>query len=251
MGAQNIRAGSAGRRFKEFRNDYLLWVQTATATLRNTFDDPSVWSGLHSEYFWRIRDLTAEQPRAFELIAEEAERQGDRIEVLRARVLAFAEFAASHAGCLAVLDTHVLLHFLPVDQVDWRAVVGQPSVHLILPLRVVEEVDEKKYTGSDVVRPRARSVVQMLRKVLAPGHGGPVEIREDISLEVLLDDEPRRRPADADQEILDSARELAGAGLGVRLVTDDAGMELRAGALGLQVVRMPDKYLRRRDSPSD
>lgn len=219
--------------------------------LQNTFDDPSTWADLHGEYFWRIRDLRAEQPRPVELIADEAERQGDRIEALRAQVLAFAEFAADHAGCLAVLDTHVLLHFLPVDQVDWHEVVGEPVVHLILPLRVVEELDEKKYTGSEIVRPRARSVVQMLRKVLASGHGGPVEIRQGTSLEVLLDDEPRHRPADADQEILDTARELDDAGLDIRLVTDDAGMELRAGALGLRVVRMPDKYQRRRDDPSD
>ncbi len=67
--------------------------------------------------------------------------------------------------------------------------------------------------------------------------------------DVPVDDGPRRRTLDADQEILDTCRELQSGGQGVTLVTlvtDDTGMTLRATAQGLRVIAMPEAYLRRK-----
>jgi predicted ribonuclease YlaK len=148
-----------------------------------------------------------------------------------------------------VLDTNVLLHFQPPDQVDWPAVVGTPEGRLVLPLRVVEELDEKKYTARDNLADRARRLLSQLQTQLATSAGGPTPLRENVTIEVPVDDGPRRRTLDADQEILDTCRELQSGGQGVTLVTDDTGMNLRGTAQGTRVVAMPETYLRRKPKP--
>src|SRR5205814_6231219 len=48
---------------------------------------------------------------------------------------------------IAVLDTHVLLHYRLFDEVDWPTLVGAKPVRLVVPLRVVEELDERSTRG--------------------------------------------------------------------------------------------------------
>lgn len=67
-----------------------------------------------------------------------------------------------------------------------------------------------------------------------------------MTIEVPVDDGPRRRTLDADQEILDVCRELQYGGQEVVLVTDDTGITLRAWPWRLRVVAMPEAYLRRK-----
>ena len=113
---------------------------------------------------------------------------------------------------------------------------------------MVEELDEKKYLGREPIASVARDLISQLRRQLAPSKGQPVEIRAGVSIEVPVDDEPRRRARDADQEVLDACRELEAVSgqRRVVLVTADAGMAIRASALGLEVREMPSNYLRRK-----
>lgn len=147
-------------------------------------------------------------------------------------------------GHIAVLDTHVLLHYQPPEQIPWPKVVGHPHVRLVVPLRVVEELDEKKYARRDDIADRARRLLPRLEAVLGPA-GAPGELRESVTIEVPVDSGPRRRPANADEEILDTCRELRQlTGREVSLVTGDTSMRLRGEARGLRVVKMPAEYER-------
>lgn len=239
---------SAGPDDEAHRRAYLLWVNEAERELQDVFEDPATWTELHGEFFWRIRELRPDSPRGAELINGEIDRQVRRLEGLRASAAALGAFIARAPGRIAILDTHVLLHFEPPQQIKWVPIVGSELVRLVLPLRVVEELDEKKYTARDDLAQRARSLLAELRTRLAASHDGVIELREAVSLEVFADEEPRRRTLDADQEVLDLARELAGLGTDVVLVTDDAGLEIRARAQRVPVRRMDAKYLRRRPS---
>jgi predicted ribonuclease YlaK len=80
------------------------------------------------------------------------------------------------------------------------------------------------------------------------GEGGtPQEIREGVTLEVLIEPSPRYRPTDADEEILETCRELQQyEGRPVALVTLDTVMRLRAQALGVTAVSIPAQYSRHR-----
>jgi len=75
-----------------------------------------------------------------------------------------------------------------------------------------------------------------------------VPVRDDVTIEVLVEDEPRRRTVDADQEILDANSGLTAVDADVVLVTDDAARDMRGDALGLSVCGMPAQYLRQRSA---
>lgn len=253
---RNLVGSSAGQTVSIHQNSFLAWVGTAETQLRNIFIDASTWEHLYGDRHWQVYALTKESPRAIELINNEASFQAAWLEELAGRLKQLSDRLGAAQGHLTVLDTNVLLHFQPPEEVDWPAVVGTPEVRLVLPLRVVEELDEKKYTARDNLADRARRLLSQLRSQLAPSAGGPTPLRDNVTIEVPVDDGPRQRTLDADQEILDACRELQSVGEGVTLVTlvtDDTGMSLRAMAQGTRVVAMPETYLRRtpKSEPAD
>lgn len=153
--------------------------------------------------------------------------------------------AAAAPGRLAVLDTNVFLHYEPPAQVDWTRVVGAAKPRLVVPLRVIEELDEKKYTAREQVADRARAILSSLWQLLEPTGGAPAPLRENTTIEVPVEDESRDRPVDADAEVLRVCSDLGAAAADVVLVTGP-GLSLRAQARLIPVMRMPDKYLRRK-----
>ena len=70
--------------------------------------------------------------------------------------------------------------------------------------------------------------------------GGPVALRDGVTIEIPVDDEPRSVTLDADHEILDVCRELRSGGQRVVIVTDDTGMTCRAWAQSTEVMSMPE-----------
>jgi hypothetical protein len=249
-GARNIGWAAAGRTFATHQNDYLSWVRAAKIQLGNVFTDPNAWEELSGTAYWAIQGATESSARPIELVNDEVERQAARLEAMAEALTRLADRAAAGPGTPAVLDTHVLLHFQPVEQVNWSEVIGEPQVRLDIPLRVIEELDEKKYTARDELADRARGVLSHLRSVMSATAGAPTSLRTGLTIEVPIDDGPRSRGVDADQEILDTCRDLRAAGPAAYLVTDDTGLTLRAQAAGLLVVAMPERYLRRRPVPS-
>lgn len=77
-----------------------------------------------------------------------------------------------------MIDTNVRLEHLPPEQVKWSEVVKASLVRLVIPLRVLEELDEKKYTARDDKADWARRLLRMLWTALGPAKGGPVPIAE-------------------------------------------------------------------------
>jgi predicted ribonuclease YlaK len=156
------------------------------------------------------------------------------------------ERATGAAGHIAVVDTHLLLHFLPPEQVDWKETVGFEPVRLFLPIIVVDELDELKYTGKDRVRGKARAALANVERAIGPG-GSPGAVREGVTIEaeLSLSDDPR--DPDSDRSIISvciELEQLAGTPNSVSLVTGDAGMRLRATQRDVRAVAMPEKYLR-------
>lgn len=247
--ARNLSTSTAGARLYIYVNQYLQWVGMAESALRSVFVDSNIWNGLYSESYWQIRLLHEESPRAIELVSHELTWQAEMLDGWTDRLKKLSDRLEAAPGLITVVDTNVLLHYEPPAQVDWTKVVDSVQVRLVLPLRVVEELDEKKYAGRVDLADRSRRLLSHLRSVLEPTKGAPCELRFGVTIEVPIDDEPRRRPMDADQEILDTCREFRSGGQRVVLVTGDAGMCLRAVAQSTEVTDMPERYLRRKPSP--
>jgi predicted ribonuclease YlaK len=147
-------------------------------------------------------------------------------------------------GRISVLDTNVLLHYLPIHQVPWPEVVESAVVRLVIPLRVIEELDAKKYSKSADLAKRARNVLPTLEQLLGQA-GRPGPVAENVTVEVPVDTGPRQRPEDADEEIIAVCRDLSQfSGRDVTLVTGDTALRIRAQAHGLVTVAVDDHYLR-------
>src|SRR5207244_2479748 len=130
-------------------------------------------------------------------------------------------------GTIAVVDTHVLLHYRLFDEIDWRSVIDEDDLLLIVPLRVVDELDTKKSARRLDLRDRARTVIRHLEACLERGGA----VRPGVRLEVValpdLDPETYRKPQlPSDVEILDVCEGVAiyASPRSTHLVTGDLGM---------------------------
>ncbi len=228
---------------------YLDWVERAERQLRNVFGDPDVWMSLYSEVHWRIRRGN-DEPRPLPLIQMEVNRQIERLEHMKSKIQALQNWAdRSDARCV-VLDTNVLLHHMPPRQIDWKVVVGSDRVRLVLPIRVVEELDQKKYAGNDRLAKRARSVLSDLGGALLSTTDESVMTSDAVGLEVAPYDEPRDRPLDADLEVLTCCLALSAYSPDLVLVTGDTAMRIRAQGLNIESRPMPSRYRRSAAEPS-
>jgi len=91
-----------------------------------------------------------------------------------------------------VLDTNVLLHYMPPIRSNWPEVIGEPMVRLILLLRVIEETGREEVHGRQKIAQRARDVLPRIENRLSlwlPGGG-----RENVTLEVFVEPGTRDRP---------------------------------------------------------
>lgn len=173
---------------------------------------------------------------------------------LRAKTRAFEETAdylhrhlrrmqSSH-GLPVVIDSNVLLQCLPLDQVDWQPVIKEKA-RVMVPLRVLEEIDAKKYGDNLRLRGVARSVLSWLEGVLPGDATGPQRLTDTATMELLLAERPRYRPSDADEEILEVCDDVRHFARSVTLLTADKGMRVRARSEGLAVLEIPEKWERR------
>lgn len=229
-----------------YQNRYFNVVDGVEAQLRNVFTDPTIWNHLYGDRYWIIYAEKETAPRSIKLISDEAKEQANYIDSLIIQLERLEKWLGAAPCVMAVLDTHVLLHFQPPKEVDWCEILGSEAVRLVLPLRVIEELDMSKYRERDDIADRARRLLSQLWALLGPTAGGPVKIREGVTIEVPVDDGPRQRTLDADQEILNECLMLKALGQAVSLISDDTGLSIRATAQGVTVIPMPEKYLRKK-----
>jgi rRNA-processing protein FCF1 len=232
-----------------FRDLYIDWVDTVEKQISDLTLDPEAPTMLHTPRYWRIREIDDRTTRVFPLIESEIDLQAAALERLAADLDQRARRARTAPGDLTVLDTNVLLHYQPPEQIPWPRLVGCKEVRLVIPLRVLEELDAKKYASRSDLADRARRLLPQLERVLGPA-GAPGPLADGVTIEVpLVDDGRRLRTQDADDEILETCRELGlFTGKAVSLVTADTAMRLRAQSRGLRVVCMPHQYARKQDN---
>lgn len=228
------------------RDIYLRWANSVETQLRHMTLDPKVRGMLQTDRYWHIRGINAETPQPWPLVSAEIDVQRETLQLLRDDLDRRVRWATGAPGQITVLDTNVLLQYLPPEQVDWARIVGQSEVRLIVPLRVVEELDAKKYSDNGRLADRARRLLPQLVQLIGDSRR-PGVLKGNVTIEVPVSPGVRNRPSDADGEILETCQELwLLGGEGVTLVTADTAMRLRAQAQGTNVVSMPDEYRRGR-----
>jgi predicted ribonuclease YlaK len=172
-------------------------------------------------------------------------------ELLLAEMKALNEAASRWTwGHLLVVDTSAVIHgphlwtWDPADEYGLSA----ERVQIVLPMLVLDELDDLKENSKQHTRNRARETLKWLAEKL--GSNSNVVIRQDrvadptdgtvargeVHLDVLLDDVGHIRLPIADDEIVDRAATVAStSGRKVTLVTNDVGQAYRARLAGLEV----------------
>jgi hypothetical protein len=227
--------------------NYVRWVESTQKQLDNVFPDLALVHQLRTTGYWAIRDSYHQAFRVSDLISTEVKEQVRWLQALIDRLRRIQGRLDAATGRPTVLDTNVLLHYEPPWHVKWPTVVREQEVRLVLPLRVVEELDEKKYTSRGDLADRARGLLSQLWQRLGESAGGPVHLRENTTIEVPVEEGRRERSWDADEEILESCEQLRNVGRAPILVTGDTAMKLRGKARRLDVMPMPDRYRRVRE----
>jgi hypothetical protein len=188
---------------------YVRWVEAVEAQLHALSLDLDLIDALHTSRYWRIRQLHEEPIRPVSLVQAEIDRQTRWLEAMRVDLQQRIDRAAAAPGDPAVIDTNILLEFMPPAQIDWRSLLATMSVRLVIPLRVIEELDILKYERRRTERAdRARRILPQLGAALRDG-GAPSPLREGTTIEVLSGPAPRDRPTDADEELLHTAKSLS------------------------------------------
>jgi hypothetical protein len=242
-------AATAGHEWHQVRDAYLQWVETVELQLASLTADLAVVAAVQNEHYWRLQDASARFARPIPMMTAELARQQGRFESLAADLKERRERLAKAPGSIVVIDTHVLLHYQAPAHIPWPDVVGSTPVRLVVPLRVVEELDLKKWGENKRLASRARDVLPGIRRTVGPG-GTPGRLRDNVTVEVPVPSRPRQRPPDADEEILATCDELAAfAGKVATLITGDTSMTIRAEAAGIAVAAMPDRFERKQTTP--
>ena len=71
---------------------------------------------------------------------------------------------AKSMGLRAVFDTNVHLHFPRLNTYDWAAEFGRGHLVVIVPMIVLEELDDRKNRGQPVIGDRAAGVLRMIEE---------------------------------------------------------------------------------------
>lgn len=155
---------AGGSNWSAARDAYLVVLEAVDPSLRSWFeDDDGAGVGMHGDHYKLIREMSGYTARPLPLIDDEIGRQVRVLEALKADVRALESLRA-RPGRLVVLDTNTLMHFHRPDGIPWTDVVGSDGqVRIILPICVLDELDNKKYTGSDRMARRAQNALKVLR----------------------------------------------------------------------------------------
>lgn len=227
-------------------------VDKVHGLLARTFAEPDLTGELYSATFWHVTSVnpnwsvTQEDPR---LIAREVKAQLATLDSARAQLLRLRALA-ERPGMPIVYDTNMLNHWQQPGGVLWRKVLSANGlrprlVRLVIPMRVIDELDRQKYGHGDLAR-KAATAIRYLDRIFSDRDKYlPAEIRKgEATLEIWPDDHDRGRGTDADLEILRCASDLSLLLPNERtsVLTDDTGMRLRAQQMHLGTLRMPEEY---------
>jgi hypothetical protein len=94
-------------------------------------------------------------------------------------------------GYAIVLDTNVVLRTKLITTLDWSALVNGGQARVILPLRVVEELDAKKYGSNEEFRKVVRRLLPKIDALLDGAEGSYAKVTPSLTIEILVAPGPR------------------------------------------------------------
>lgn len=241
------RAVDPGTRLTSYKD----WVSMFYEAIRRHVGTARTEALIHSRFYWHAVTMVLDN-RAM----------GDLYEGMRLQAVPFRELADEIEGytkvyqpkvgwVTAVVDTSALGVMQPPWQLPMPKMIDAPKVRLVLPLRVLEELDEHKYGETKQIHKVARSFIPDLERLLTEENGTRAIVNDDFYIDVVIPPGVRVRPPHADAEILETAEDLRQFGnQDVVVVADDISMRVQARARQLRAIPIENGFRRARVSPA-
>lgn len=242
------------------RDSFLRTHDELETTLANTFDRVDVIALLQTARYWHLmQTYLGPAERHLLHIARPVNmavsQECDALKTaLTAHREAFADLSKwlAQPGLLVLADTNVMIHCLPIDQIDWRTALKDhtrdPAPRILVPLPVIDEIDRKKFEAGGNTARRAKAAIASLRTLREGVRAGqPAQVKaangSTVSLEIPRHDVGRAPLPRVDDELIDYGQFLARTGSRpVVVVTRDYGIETRATWSDLHFVWLDEKY---------
>ena len=240
---QYLRNGVSGTD-GQVRDAYLRNIEAVELALESMLRGWGWRERVLSDRYWRIRSSGADSLRIWPMIDAELRGLEQWLDELIASLEVYVEEdqAANPNALRAILDTNVYLHFRLFSDLTWSSALGIPGpVRIILPMVVLQELDQQKNVGRKPVNQQARRVLRTLQELLE-GHGrGPVAIGDQQTMEVARDVPGHVPHPVPDEELLDRAEALEGRPGGqLFVVTGDLSMRIQAEVRNLRTMMIAD-----------
>ncbi|MFG3254417.1 PIN domain-containing protein [Streptomyces sp. NPDC048172] len=227
---------------RELKEAYLNWALSAERVIGELTQDDSA-DRILSDRHWRIRAEADDSTHCVELIISEIHSQCRWLNRIQQSMTAQIARFQAREGTAFILDSNIFLQFQLFTDIDWREALGAEKVRIIVPLKVLTELDDKKTSPKNSLRKRAQRVIVELGNLLENSASSPAVLSEDVTIEVLDRTGTATSPVNADDAILDEARYVSQMLENpITVVSDDTGVRLRASQRGLRTLRLEDKY---------
>lgn len=255
IGATNLLGAFVGKHPTDCTNIYLNWVHDAARSLRTLIRPPDIGELILTRRYEQILSVSALGTAAiYSLLAIEVEERIAAIDAARL-ALRTATQRWSQPALFVVADTSIYIHHpSKLDALDIAGTIGArgDSIHLLVPIVVVDELDALKQATKDSTRTRARQTLAVLDRVLEhptqPGRLRDADFsaieaggipQGAITVELVLDPPGHSRLPINDDELVDRILAIQPlTGRPVTLLTYDTGQSTRARAVGLQAVKL-------------
>lgn len=142
-----------------------------------------------------------------------------------------------------VLDSNILLHYKPFEEIAWEEELGSKDNTVILDAIVLEEIDKKKDQEKGKVQKRAKLVSSRIGEILIDGKSGKVPVKFLESAYATEEDKEVYNLSSNDNRILFDVLKSGIDAAEVVIVSNDNAMLIRAKNHGFYIHRLDDKYL--------
>lgn len=149
--------------------------------------------------------------------------------------------------CDIFIDTNQVLHFKPIDQIDWCSLTGATQCTLVIAPILLRELEQKKIFGpSPSLKARAGRMIDFLVEKM--GLDDPIALRANVTL-AFAEHEPGIdfsahqlvREVNDDQYIASAIERQQAGGRSTFIASNDGGMALKVRSRPIAILRLPDE----------
>jgi hypothetical protein len=148
--------------------------------------------------------------------------------------------------CAILIDTNLVLHYQPIDQVDWPSISGFDDCALVIAPILLRELEQQKiFNRSVALRERASRMIDFLvEKMALPD---PITLRPHVTLQ-FIDHEPTIdfaanrlvREVQDDHYIASALDHHLANRIATFIASNDGGMALKLRARPITNIRLPE-----------